>query len=163
MEKKEYLNEEEYLQNAKKLKTIGLIVLVVGLVLLFASIIMIICGFLGFGKTFGSGFEAIDSGNMNINSSRMFNGVFGGFGLIAIGSLLSMIGFAASAVGVGLLIWAHQREITAFTTQQVMPVAQEGIDKMTPTVSNAAGSLAKSISKGVAEGKKEAEVDKDIL
>ena len=161
MEKKEYLNEEEYLQNAKKLKTIGIIVLIVGIVILISSILMVVFGYLGFGNTFRSGFESIDSGS--IDNSRMVGGVFGSFGLIAFGGFLSMIGLIVSGVGVGLLIWAHQREITAFTTQQVMPVAQEGIDKMTPTVSNAAGSLAKSISKGVAEGKKEAEVDKDVL
>ena len=51
---------------------------------------------------------------------------------------------------------AHRREITAYTTQQVMPVAQEGIEKITPTVANAACSIAQSISKGVQEGKNEA-------
>ena len=36
-------------------------------------------------------------------------------------------------------------------------VAQEGIEKITPTVANAAGSIAQSISKGIQEGKKEAD------
>ena len=38
-----------------------------------------------------------------------------------------------------------------------MPVAQEGIEKMTPTVANAAGSIAQSISQGVKEGMKDTE------
>lgn len=56
-----------------------------------------------------------------------------------------------------------RREITAFTMQQVMPVAQEGIEKMTPTMTNAAkemaeqmaptiGNVAKEIAKGIKEG-----------
>lgn len=35
-----------------------------------------------------------------------------------------------------------------------MPVATEGIEKITPTVANAAGSIAESISKGIENGKK---------
>ena len=53
------------------------------------------------------------------------------------------------------MIVAHRREIAAYTTQQVMPIAQEGIEKITPTISNAAGSIAKSISKGIKEGKED--------
>ena len=43
---------------------------------------------------------------------------------------------------------AKQREIVAFTAQQVMPVEQEKIEKMAPSVGNA----AKEIAKGVKEG-----------
>lgn len=46
---------------------------------------------------------------------------------------------------------AKRREILAFTTQQVMPVAKEGIDTMAPTI----GNVAKEISKGIKEGSKE--------
>ena len=41
-----------------------------------------------------------------------------------------------------------------------MPVAKEGIRKMTPTVAEAAGSIAKSVSKGIKEGTAEAEKKK---
>ena len=34
----------------------------------------------------------------------------------------------------------------------MMPIAQEGIEKMTPTIGNAAGEIAKGISKGIKEG-----------
>ncbi len=52
---------------------------------------------------------------------------------------------------------AKRREIMAFGIQQTMPVAQEGIEKMAPTIGNAAGTigqgLAKGITQGIAEGK----------
>lgn len=47
---------------------------------------------------------------------------------------------------------AKRREIIAFNAQQVMPVAQEGIEKMTPTVANASSAIAQSIAKGIKEG-----------
>ena len=58
-----------------------------------------------------------------------------------------------------------QREILAFHAQQVMPVAQEGIEKMAPTIGKAGasitkemapayGEVAKEISKGIKEGLK---------
>lgn len=40
---------------------------------------------------------------------------------------------------------AKKREVVAFTTQQVMPIAQEGIEKITPTVGNAASTIAKNV------------------
>lgn len=161
MEKKEYLNEEEYLKNAKKLKTIGFIVLIVGIVTLVISLIVLISGFLGLGNTVSSGIDAFDSGS--VNNSKVAGGVFGSFGLFAIGGFMNVFGFAITVVGGMILFIAHRREIAAFTTQQVMPLAQEGIDKMTPTVSDAAGSVAKSISKGIAEGKKESETNDDVI
>lgn len=50
---------------------------------------------------------------------------------------------------------AKRRDILAFTTQQVMPVAQEGIEKMTPTISKTSGAIVKEITKGIKEGLKE--------
>lgn len=52
---------------------------------------------------------------------------------------------------------AKRREILAFTTQQVMPVAQEGIEKMAPTIGNAGGAIAKGIAKGIKDGLKDEE------
>lgn len=160
MNNKEYLNEEEYQKNAKKLKKIGLIVLIVGIVVLILGSVLAIVGFVGFGNSpmqaFGA--EYVDHGVVrDVAGSAMKNMV-----IIIIGSLLSMVGLGVSAVGGVLMFVAHGREIRTFTTQQVMPIAQEGIDKMTPTVSNAAGSVAKSVSRGIAEGKKEANKDDGI-
>lgn len=48
-----------------------------------------------------------------------------------------------------MFVFSKRREITAFTAQQVMPVAKEGIDEMAPTVGNAVGEIAKGIKKGL--------------
>lgn len=66
---------------------------------------------------------------------------------------------------------SRQREITAFQLQQVMPVAQEGMEKMAPTIGKigkeitdemapAYGKIAKEISKGIKEGLKDDESSK---
>ena len=73
--------------------------------------------------------------------------MIGGFGFI--------FGFMMIGIGGILLYYAYRREITAFTVQQTMPIAQEGIEKMTPTISDAAGIISKSISKGIVEWKNE--------
>lgn len=54
-----------------------------------------------------------------------------------------------------IYMFTKRREIIAFQAQQVMPVAQEGIEKMAPTVGNAAGSIAEGITKGIKEGLKD--------
>ena len=46
---------------------------------------------------------------------------------------------------------AKRREILAFSTQQVMPVAKEGINKMAPTM----GKVAKEVTKGRKDGLKD--------
>lgn len=61
---------------------------------------------------------------------------------------------------------SKRREMLAFSVQQVMPVAQEGMEKMEPTLSKvgsrmmknmapAYGEMAKEISKGIKEGLQE--------
>jgi len=52
---------------------------------------------------------------------------------------------------------AKRREIVAFTIQQTMPLAQEGMEKMTPTVGNAVGTIGKELAKGIKEGINEAD------
>lgn len=52
-------------------------------------------------------------------------------------------------IGGSILMTAHGREIAAFTTQQVMPVAKEGIDAIAPTIGKAAGDIAKGIKEGL--------------
>lgn len=66
---------------------------------------------------------------------------------------------SVSTAGIIYLI-AKRREIAAFTVQQTMPLAQEGIEKMAPTVGNAAGTIGKSIAKGIKEGIDEADKNK---
>lgn len=56
----------------------------------------------------------------------------------------------ASLMGAGFVFFISKgREIAAFTTQQAMPIAQEGIDTMAPTVGNAAKEIAKGIKDGL--------------
>lgn len=59
---------------------------------------------------------------------------------------------ASCVIAFSIYMFAKRREISAFTVQQVMSIAQEGIDKMTPTIANAKGTIAKNISKGIKEG-----------
>lgn len=100
---------------------------------------------------------------------------------------LIMIGFFVTVVSLMakfmLFSVTHRREIAAYTAQQVMPLAQEGIEKMAPTVGKAGravfeeiapavtevgkkmakemapvyGEMAKEISKGIKEGLKDEE------
>lgn len=65
--------------------------------------------------------------------------------------LLGVFGFFMIPIGIFLKVTSHMREISAFTTQQQMPIAKEGIEKISPSV----GVAAKEIAKGVKEGLKE--------
>ena len=80
------------------------------------------------------------------------NEEFAAFGMIGGGAfaLFTFLGIA----GV-LFVTAKRREIIAFQAQQVAPLAKEGIEKATPVMGKAAGSIAKEISKGIHEGKAE--------
>lgn len=94
-----------------------------------------------------------------------------GIGLLCIGLLLAILGFVTTFImhnennlfflmflgvpmtfiGFFLIIVSHMREISAFTAQQQMPIAKEGIEKISPSV----GVAAKEITKGVKEGLKD--------
>ena len=73
-----------------------------------------------------------------------------------IGGILIMIGinviiFTLVISGVLFLIY-KKREITAFTIQQTMPIAKEGIEEMSPTIGKAVKDVAKGITEGISEG-----------
>ena len=116
--------------------------------MLILGILLIIFNFAGLGKTITS-FEAEQ------NPEQILGGFFGSFGLIALGGFLDTTGLFVAAVGGIILLIAHRREITAFTTQQVMPVAKEGIDEIAPTVGKAAEKIAKGVKKGINDADKE--------
>lgn len=61
---------------------------------------------------------------------------------------------ASCMISFVLYTFLKSREIAAFTTQQVMPVAKEGIDEMAPTIGNAVGEIAKGIKKGLNDADK---------
>ena len=153
MEKKEYLTEENYQKSNKKVKTIGNVLIIIGLVLLTGGFLLIVSGFLGFGSQITNGMEMRQEG---INPGSIFSS-FGGF---ALGGFMMVPGLFITGVGfmVRFLI-GNRREITVYTTQQVMPIAQEGIEKMTPTVGNAIGSIGKELAKGITEGINEGKKD----
>lgn len=145
MENEKYLSEEKYQKNNQKVKKVGKILLVTGIITLVVGLLMIVLGLTGFGN-----------GLLNNDTiQKAASGMFGSFGLFVIGGFINFVGFGLTIAGGFTIFIAHRREIMAYTTQQVMPVAQEGIEKITPTVANAAGSIAQSISKGIKEGMKD--------
>ena len=64
---------------------------------------------------------------------------------------LMFLGMPMIFIGFSLIMASHMREISAFTAQQQMPIAKEGIEKISPSV----GVAAKEIAKGVKEGLKD--------
>lgn len=53
-----------------------------------------------------------------------------------------------------IYMFLKRREILAFQAQQVMPVAKEGIDEISPTIGKAAGEIAKGIKQGLKDDEK---------
>ena len=172
MKQTEYLSEERYQKNNAKVKNVGKILLIIGIITIVISFILLVVGFIGAGNSAMNGFNSISNemsnnfnsfGNINdgisANVSEVQNtasGIFGNIGMFAIGGFMLTIGFGLTIAGGIVMFIAHRREITAYTTQQVMPIAKEGIEKMTPTVGNAVKEIAKGIKEGMneADGKK---------
>lgn len=61
----------------------------------------------------------------------------------------AIIIIATFGISGSIYIFTKRREIAAFTVQQIMPVTQEGIEKMSPTIGNAAETIARGITKGI--------------
>lgn len=170
MENKEYLSEERYQQNNAKVKKVGKILLIIGIITIVISFILLIVGFIGTGNSAMNGFNSIsnnmindfnsfDDNKINIDVSGVqntANGIFGNIGLFAIGGFMLTGGFGLTIAGGIAMFIAHRREIVAYTAQQVMPIAQEGIQKMSPTIGSAMGTIGKEIAKGIKEGINEA-------
>ena len=108
-------------------------------------------------KAFGSSLDAFNNTarSMSNKFNRTTDGMVGTFGWMALGMVLDFVGISLMMTGGVVMFVAHRREIAAYGTQQMMPVAKEGIEKITPTVANAAGDIAKSVSKGIKDGKKD--------
>lgn len=180
MEQEKFLSEEKYQETNKKVNNTSKILLTIGIILLVVGVIITITGFVNFNKTrnnmmnsfnnsasnmFDSfnnsidnddGREFVDSmkesaTSITVSSNNSFNSVM----LIGLGGFISVAGFALIIAGGGMTYMAHRREITAYTTQQTMPIKNETINNITPTVADAAGTIAKSVSQGFEEGKKE--------
>ena len=149
MEEKKYLNEERYQENLKKLKKAGKIVLIIGTGMFILGMVLLIIGFSGFGK---SGMEMVSESNLN--PMQTAKGAYGDMGLFALGGLFGVFGLFIAGIGVMMTVVTYRREIVAFTTQQVMPVAKEGVNEMAPTIGNVASEITKGIKKGLDESKK---------
>ena len=151
MEERKYLNEEEYQKNNAKVKKAGIIILIVGIIMLVVGIVLTIIGFTGFGSSVLS--DSIEAG-----ASK----AFGGMGMFALGGTLNVFGLFITGIGGMLLLISHRREITAYSAQQVIPVAKEGVDEMTPVASKAAekmapaaGKVAEEVARGIKKGLKD--------
>lgn len=86
-------------------------------------------------------------------TSNSFNKSFDSFSSFPFYMLGGFSILASCMIAFSIYMVTKRREIMAFTTQQVMPVAQEGMDKMAPTI----GNVAKEITKGIKEGLKDEE------
>jgi len=89
--------------------------------------------------------SSIDNGEFEKARIQSESLIYLGFGVFVI--------FFGLIISTGIFSAAFGRNIFAFKTQQVMPVAKEGIEKMSPTF----GTVAKDITKGVKEGLKDKE------
>ena len=76
---------------------------------------------------------------------------FASTGFIMFGVFICIATFMVS---LSIMFVAKRRHILAFSAQQVMPIAKEGINEMAPTIGNAAGEIAKGIKKGLSDEEK---------
>ena len=108
--------------------------------------------------------ELEDVESMNITFNRSFDS----FRYIPLFMIGGFIIFATLIISGSIYMISKRREITAFGIQQVMPVAQEGMEKIAPTIGKVGsevaknmapvyGEIAKEISKGIKEGLKDEE------
>lgn len=184
MEQEKYLSEEKYQETNKKVKKTSKTLLIIGAILLVIGIIMVIAGFISFKNAQNKAMNSFnnsasnlfDSFNNSINNdydgeafvnsmkesvtsvtsvTDSSNDSFTSIGLFALGGFVSSAGVVLLIVGGVMTYMAHRREITAYTTQQTIPIKKETINDITPTVADAAGTVAKSVSQGFEEGKKE--------
>ena len=100
-----------------------------------------------------------------LNDKSDFNKEFDSYDSIPFYIIGGFIIIASCMFAGSIYMTTKQREILAFHAQQVMPVAQEGMEKMAPTIGKtgasiakdmapAYGEIAKEISKGIKEGLK---------
>lgn len=169
MSNNEYLNEERYQKSKRALLATSLIFAVAGLLIGGG---LIVGGILKQSSasqidtsmpTYSASTNYDDALNQFDESAKQSNArmdrvakknneEFAAFGMIGGGAfaLFTFLGIAGA-----LFVTAKRREIMAFQAQQVAPLAKEGIEKATPVMGKAAGSIAKEISKGIQEGKAE--------
>lgn len=121
MNQKQYLSEERYQKVNKVFKIFYLILSIIGIGMIIGGVVLLVKN------------SSIDY----FNTEK----------LIAV--ILLVVGVALTILSLGdLFRHAFTRDITAYYAQQQMPLAQEGIEKIAPSV----GVAAKEIAKGIKEG-----------
>ena len=120
MDNKEYLTEEKY-QKMKKYFIIKYsIILLIGIVMIIGGVYVLLK------------FKELDYFSIE---------QYAGCGLVLVGISLSIMSFG------DLKKHTFSREIQAYKLQQQMPLAQESIEKIVPSI----GKVAKEIKKGLKE------------
>ena len=120
MDNKEYLTEERYNKMKKYFIIKYSIILLIGIVMIIGGIYLLLK------------FKELDYFSVE---------QYAGCGLILVGISLSFVSFS------DLHKHAFSREIQAYKLQQQMPLAQESIEKIAPSI----GKVAKDIKKGLKE------------
>lgn len=102
--------------------------------------------------------ELVDLRNEKIssNTSNLISNVTNRRSALAIPCIIVgvFISFASLVAKFMVFTITHRREIMAYTTQQVMPVAKEGIEDIAPTIGNVGKELAKGIKEGLNDDEK---------
>ncbi len=150
--KKEYLNEEKFQKTNKKVKLIGVLILLLGILMIVGGIYLKKTDGYIFGyhdATQIRSFEDLEKYKKE-SSSEFFNyhvedSDLIGTGMMFFGWFISMIGLTVR------FFIGNAREIGAYTRQQEMPLQQEYMEKMSAT----AGVVAKEVGKGIKEGMKD--------
>ena len=164
----ELLSEENYQKANKKVKLIGLIIMVLGLLLIGGAIYLLV-------SASNMSVPEMGDGNwFNASTNRMHmksNGLF----MLIPGIFLTFLG------AIVRFVMGNQRKIMAYQMQQMIPLVTEGAEKMVPTATKITkevaeemtptmtkmakeiskemapvyGEVAKEITKGIKEGMKE--------
>lgn len=136
------------------------------------------CAFEGKTNAYTSKYCSLNNQLNDVSSD--FNKEFDSFDSIPYYMIGGFIIIASGMVAFSIFMFAKRREVMAFTAQQTMPVAQEAIEKMAPTigkaagiiekekieqmaptVASAAGAIGKEFAKGIKEGISEANKEND--
>ena len=125
MENNNYLNEEKYQKNNAKVKKIGKGILSIGIV------------------------------SLVLGGISFFVGLFGDTLFIGLGTVLLAVGINFILISIIPFVIANRREIIAYRTQQVMPIAKGSIEQMSPTLGVAAEQIAKGVKKGLSDSERE--------
>lgn len=154
MSETQYLSEERYKSVKLKLQIIALIILVIGIffggLLLYKGININTSDRKKIEAQQHQEFMQNDFSEKYYELEEQLEKYDSKYIFIGIGSVILIF---SGVISLGIFITSKKREINAFYVQQSMPIAQEGIEKISPSV----GVAAKEISKGIKEGMKDEE------